>query len=335
MAAALGGGVAVVIAFAAIAVVVTMNSAGLLPEQGATGEQPVKLGVNKWPGFAYVYVAQEKELFEKNGVDVELVFNEAYLDNQLAFVNGKVDGIFGVYSDTILHNAKGIDTTTVWVADYSVEADSIVGSVGTIPELKGKTVSVEGLDSFSHFFVLQMLEMHGLSEADVRFVDGSAEDVPARLASGEIQAGHTWGRAKSEAISDGYTLLATAGEVPGVVTDVLAFKKQVIEDRPGDVEAIVRSLAEAQAYVQSSPEDAIRIMAENEGMPEEEMKEGISELHLFGVQDNKVAMSAQGTDSRSLYESGRNIAEFYLEKGEITEMPDFESIVDPRFVGRL
>ena len=44
-------------------------------EKGEKGEdnRPIKIAINVWPGYAHVFIAQEKGFFKENNVDVELI----------------------------------------------------------------------------------------------------------------------------------------------------------------------------------------------------------------------------------------------------------------------
>ena len=68
-----------------------------------------------------------------------------------------------------------------------------------IKDLKGKTIGVERINSFSHLFVLTALEKAGLRESDFFIKNIGAQYVADAIGRGEIDAGHTYGPGKSEA----------------------------------------------------------------------------------------------------------------------------------------
>jgi ABC-type nitrate/sulfonate/bicarbonate transport system substrate-binding protein len=49
------------------------------------------------------------------------------------------------------------------------KADVIVGKGNNLSDVKGKKIGVDGINSFSYFFVLKSLEKAGLTEGDVEF----------------------------------------------------------------------------------------------------------------------------------------------------------------------
>ena len=64
--------------------------------------KPIKIGINIWPGYAHAFIALYKGFFKNNGVNVELVLCKEYSESQNLYMNGDVDGIFGVFADVII-----------------------------------------------------------------------------------------------------------------------------------------------------------------------------------------------------------------------------------------
>jgi NitT/TauT family transport system substrate-binding protein len=306
-------------------------ASGGQPPQGAE-KTPIKIALNPWAGYAHAFVAKEKGMFEKNGAYVELIYVEDYSEMQRMYDNGEIDGVFAVYPDAIYKSASGIGAKLVYVADYSETADSIVGKMelDSLAGLKGKKVSVDSINSFSHMFVLKALEKAGLGEGEVQFEVVPAQDVPAALESGRIDAGHTWEPFKSTVLANGYKVLANAKDTPGVIVDVLLIKPRMIEDRPEEVKALVKSLFEARSFVLTNRNEALEIMARNEKTSVEDMAAGLAGIHQPDVAENIAAMSKANSDS--LYASGDYIIEFYLDRGQISKRPDLNEIIEPKFV---
>jgi len=297
---------------------------------------PIKIAINSWPGYAYAYLAQEKGFFRKNSVEVELVFRKEYSKSIEDYNKGRVHGNFEVYADVILQDAEGIGSKVVYVCDYSETGDVIIGKpeFNSLLDLKGRKVSIEGINSFSHLFVLTALEKAGLEEAQIQFEIVPAQEVLKALEEGRIAAGHTWEPTKSAAIKKGYRIIAQAKDTPGMITDVLVFKANFVKERPGEIKAIVKSLLEAKDFLYAHKEEAIKIMAKNEGMSEAEMQEGVSGVHHPDLKENLKAMQ-KSDETSSLFGSGKTIADFYLKRGQLSSLPDLDKIIEPRFVEEL
>ena len=294
---------------------------------------PIKIAINEWPGYAHAFLAQEKGFFEKNGVAVELIFDRDYTASQQRYINGEVHGVFEVLPDTMFRNTEGLPSKVVYLMDYSETGDVIVGSVNSIEELKGKTIGVEGINTFSHIFVLKTIESHGMSEGDVFFEIVLAQDVVKKIEDGTIQAGHTWEPTKSEAIEKGYNVLANAGDFPYLVTDVLVFDTNIIEERPDDIQKIVQSMFEAQEFQKINPDESIRIMAEAENVDEDAMLAGLEGVFMTDLDENIRVMDP--ANDPTLKNAIAEISKFYMERGQISYQPTFDDIIEPKFVIEL
>jgi NitT/TauT family transport system substrate-binding protein len=183
-------------------------------------------------------------------------------------------------------------------------------------------------------FVLTALEKAGVKESEIQIENVPAQDVLTALEQGRIAAGHTWEPTKSSALAKGYKQLGKAGDIPGIITDALVFNDKIIKERPDDMQAIVKSLVEAKKFSDENPEEAIKIMAEKEEMSEEEIKSGINGAHQLNLDENIAAMK-ESEETTSLYSSGRIIVDFYINRGQLSSKPDFNEIIEPKFVNNL
>lgn len=87
--------------------------------QSTFQNEPVKITMHKWSGYAHSYIAQEKGFFEDEGVNVELVLIENIDDNLQYFKEGKADATFGLQSDAMLLSTVGISLKIVYIAAFS------------------------------------------------------------------------------------------------------------------------------------------------------------------------------------------------------------------------
>jgi|TARA_Y100000294_G_scaffold24092_1_gene20536 NitT/TauT family transport system substrate-binding protein len=301
-------------------------------------KKPIKIGIFVWPGYAHSYIAQEKGFFEKNGVEVELILSDGHTEAIDLYKKGEVDGVFVILPDVVILNSEGIQSKVVYVPTFTISADGIVGKpeFNSLADLKGKKISFEGINSFAHLFVLQALEAEGLKEEDVYFENIPAKDVPKALEEGRIDAGHTWQPFMSKVTEKGYKPLAYSGRwFPLVIVDVLIFNPYIIKERPKDIEAIVRALFEAKDFVYSdNKNEAIKVMAEAEGTSEEEMAFGLNGIRFVDVEENVPLLEKSGKQT-SFYASLEVISKFYLERGQLSQIPEFNEIIEPRFVNEL
>lgn len=306
-------------------------------DANAAGE-PIKMGVKVWAPDFFSYLAQEKGFFQKNNVNVELTLVQDYQEILSKYFEGEFDGMIPVYSDAIYQNTQGMNSRVVYAMDFSNTGDVIIGAKNnfTDADLKGKKISVEGINTFSHLFVLKALQEIGLTEGDVEIVNIPVQNVTLEMEKGTIVAGHIYQPYLTEALNKGYKVIFTAGTIPGIITDVISFRSNIIDERPRDVQAVIKSIIEAQRYYLNNKEDALKIMSMKSGIGEQEIREGLAGVTLPSLEENfNNSMNSKSNDSSSLYVSGKYISEFFLERGQISDFPDFNEILDPQFVVSL
>lgn len=297
---------------------------------------PIKIGINAWPGYAYSFIAEKKGFFKKNNVNVELVFDKEVTQTENRYLNGEIDGLFTVLADIYYINDQYLQTKVVYIADYSTTGDVIIAKPGisSVADLKGKTVSFEGVNSFSHIFVLNAIEKSGLMEAEVNFKNIPSQEVPEALEKGLINAGHTWNPAKLELIKKGYKIIATSADYDYLIIDVLAFRLTTIDNNPKAIRAIIKSLFEAASYLKSNRYESIKLMAEAEGMSLEAMADGLNGIVIPTLKENYQLIG--GFDvKRSLSKNAEFIADFYYRHGQKDTILPLGNIIDKSFIYEL
>ena len=299
-------------------------------------KQPLKIGISSCPGAAHVFIAQQKGFFEKNDVEVELVLKGNVTESSRTYRYGQVDGVFTMVPDVVIFNSEGIGTKIVYVVCSTNTIGAIVGrpEFDSLADLRGKKVGFEGVNTSSHVFVLKALEQAGLKESDLQFENICASDVLSALEQGRISAGHPLGVSVSRALKRGYKILCAAADVPGVTTHVLVFDSKTVENRPRDIRAIIKSILEAQDYMRTNTNEAIEIVSKILEIDREELLEAIKSFSYLGLKDNLEIMK-KSEQMTSIYRHGAIAAEFFWQKGQISRVPDFDGIVEPKFVKEL
>ncbi len=285
-----------------------------------------------WPPNFLAYIAQEKGIFETNGVNVQLLFDKDYFSAVEHYDNDDVDGITVVFSDAMIQDSNGISTKVVYHIDSSQSGDAVISKLKNLTDLKGKKIGVEGINSFSHLFALKALEKVGLGESDVKFVNVVGLNISAALDRGEIDAGHTYSPFLEEATAKGYNILITAKENPGIIVSVLAFHTNVVDQRPQDIKNILISFIEALDYYKKNREQALQIMSSMSNLSKDEIAHGLDNTKLMTLQDNLRSMTNTTGDMHSLYTSGEYVSKFFTQNGVMSDYANIDAIIDPQFV---
>ena len=64
-----------------------------------------------------------------------------------------------------------------------------------------------------------------------------------------------------------------------------------------------------------------------------EVEEYFQDAKIFDAEDNKRLMNKN--TQNSIYKTGEIISNFLLERGQLSQIPDFDEIIEPRFVNEL
>ena len=320
-----------------VVITFVMNPFVLLDAQTNLSERPVRIIMHElWPPNYLLYLAQERGLFEKNGVNVELLFEFDYHQVLNRYALDEADGMLLVFSDVFLQNEAGIDAKVVYTLDISQFGDAIIGKAKNLTELKSKKVGIDGINSFSHLFTLKALEKVGLSEGDVQFADIPPANILPAIEKGEIDDGHTYSPFIALATAKGYNVLFTANENPGIIADVLAFHRNVLEERPADIENIIKSFSEALDFYNKNTNEAVDIISAKSGLSKEQIIQGFKGAKLMSLQDNVLlSMKNDPKNMSSLFASGAVISNFYIERGIMGEYPILSEIIEAKFVNDL
>jgi NitT/TauT family transport system substrate-binding protein len=317
-------------------ILIIFSSSFNLVSAQIVNEKPIRLAVIVFTPYLLAYLAEEKGYFEKNNVAVNLTLIQNYGDAIRDYSNGDYDGMMLVYPDSLIQNAEGINTKVVYNLDTTTKGDAIVGNGNNLSDVKGKKIGVEEINGYSHLFVLKSLEKVGLDEGDVEFVTIPVQNISDALKEGKIFAGHTYIPFISDSVKNGYKILSTALEIPGVITDVVSFHSDIVEQRPQDIQNIIKSLIEAKEDYDKNKEQDIEIMSSKSGLSKELIINGMEGAKLLDLNFNaQVSMNNESNEITSLYNSGNNLSKFFAERGVISEYPNLEDILEPKFVNEL
>ena len=176
---------------------------------------------------------------------------------------GRLDGIVSTIDTMIPHLKTGKEFQYVLALDDSAGGDGIVArkEIKSIRDLRGKRVAVQE-GSVSQFFLNVLLRDAGLLEKDVQVVNMKPGDAGAAFVAGRVDAAVTW----EPWLSNGKTaphghMLVDSSQTPGLITDVLVFRRDVIERRPREIQGVVDAWNKAVAYWERNPAESNEIMA--------------------------------------------------------------------------
>jgi NitT/TauT family transport system substrate-binding protein len=299
----------------------------------------IRVGVMDWPGFYPAVAASAANAFEAEGIRVELVLAKDNPALNSLLETGNVDAAFGSLADHILMSARAKDITVIAIADYSF-ADTIVGKpeINSLKDLSQKKIGIGEINSFSEFFILKMLSFVGVDEKLIQFELIPFYEVSQSLNDKVIDAGHTWEPELSKALKDGFKILASSKERPGVVTDSFAVRNDYLRNRI-TLKKFIKIFFKFADGMQNNFEPHSAAIAKYFSIEEKDGKAFFTEgVDLLSLDENVQALKTSfegGEDFRSAEFFVKEISEFYHSRGQIEEPIELKSVVDSSFVTEL
>ncbi len=304
----------------------------------AHAEDEVTLATVAWIGYAPFYIAAEKDMFSKYGVKVAL---KDFADPALipaALQSGGIQGAMYTYDQVINLVANGNAFSVVMPIDYSNGADAIVASksIASLADLKGKKVAYP-FATCDNLLVAYGLQSAGLTEADVEGLDTTPENVAAALVSG-ASAGATYEPNVSKIlkldVGGGYHTLYTSATAPGLITDILYFSKDFIAKNPKTVDAVIKGYLDGMKFLSEHPDEAYAIVAKYFSTSVDDVKEQAKGVYNIPVSE-MAGYFGPRDDAKSLFTSGKLIADILVKRGQIKAAPKIEDTFDASFVSAL
>lgn len=299
---------------------------------GDTGGK-ITLGFSAWPGWFPWQVAADQGLFAKNGVDVEVKYFENYTDSLNALSTGNIDANSQTLNDTISSVAGGAKERIVLVNDNSTGNDQIIAREGiaSVADLKGKTVAAEE-GTVDHYLLLLALQKAGLGPADVKFTPLATDAAAAAFVAGRVDAVGVFAPFTTTALErQGSKAIATSKDFPGAIPDHLVVNPSLIQDRPDDVQALVKTWFDTVDWIRTNRDQAIAIMAKRAGVSPTDYATYNAGTTIFTLENNLEAFTPGSTDAHLDYQ-GRKITDFLLQTKLIDTKPDLEGLLDDKFV---
>ena len=267
---------------------------------GSTGSDessPLRIAASEWPGYDMIHLAAVEGLYAARGVDVDVVDMASIADAHRAFERGDVDGVAMTLAESLAVDPANRDYRTVLLLDYSDGADVIRAARGRtrFEDLKGRTVGVEWAPLGTQVLA-RALQKHGLGTDDVVVKYASPGELPDLLRDGLVDAIQTYPPYSSKLAEEGFPIVFSSVEIPGEITDVVAFGTDVIEERRADIERFVATWTDVLDYVDHDEAGAMNVMADREGVGPDEFAESWEGVRLLTLAEQLEAMRDGSTE---------------------------------------
>jgi len=241
----------------------------------ASSQEPVKVRFGVLPVLQALplFVAEDKGLFEKAGIKVELIRFNTAAEKDIALSAGSIDGCFGDLVTPSVLRGNGRDVYMV-ATNYDTKNDRRMfgvlvkpkSTLKSIKDLAGVPVAVSS-NSVIDYVTDELLKAGGVPADKIASIE--TKDIGIRmqmLLSGQVEAATLPEPLLTAAVAKGAILLA---DDAGLVTSqtVLYFLGPFMKKHPKEIKAFLSAVNQANQLINQQPDSIRPVMVEHVRLP--------------------------------------------------------------------
>lgn len=269
---------------AIIIVVVVITAAYTLQPKT---EEVIRVGHLKDDHHSALFIAQAKEMYEKEGLKVETIEFNAGPDLVKAAATGQIDIGFCGTPPAVTGIAKGVPIKIV--AAVNQEGSGIVvredAGIQKIEDLKGKTIAIPMKGSIQDVLLHMTLKEHGINPEEVNIIEMQVPLMPKALEAGKIDGFIAWEPYVSMAEQKGYGhAIAYSRDIwKDHPCCVVIATDQFIKEHPDQLRKFLKVHVEATEYLNTHKNESASIVAEALGTDPAVEKRAFQNMKFIAV----------------------------------------------------
>jgi NitT/TauT family transport system substrate-binding protein len=311
-----------------IAALAGVGLAGLIAAGAAQAQTKVAIGISGWTGFAPLVLAKEAGIFAKNGLDVTIK-KIPQKDRHLAMASGDIQCAATTVETWIVWDGAGVKSKQIFQLDKSYGADGMVtrSAIGSIKDLKGKTVAASAPGTSPYFALAWFLKENGMSIKDVTVVNMEPGPAAQAFIAGQNDAALTYEPYLSAVRDkpDAGKIIATTLDYP-MVMDTLGCTPAFLAANDDAAKALTKSYFEALELIGAEKDKAYGIMGADVKQSGEQFGKSAAYLRWSDAAGNKTFFSGEWQAFSA------KAADLLLEIGLIKAKPDLGTLVETKYV---
>jgi NitT/TauT family transport system substrate-binding protein len=302
--------------------------AALIAGAASAQDTKVAIGISGWTGFAPLTLAKEAGIFKKHGLDVT-IRKIPQASRHLAIQSGDIQCAATTVETWVVWNANGVATKQIFQLDKSYGADGMAvrNNIGSIKELKGKTIAASPPGTAPYFTLAWFLKKSGLTVRDVTVVNLEPGPAAQAFVAGQNDAAMTYEPYLStirNAPQSG-KIIATTLDYP-MIMDTFGCTPKFLDENPKAAKALADGYFEAIEMINKEQAKAYEIMGADVKQTGEAFGNSAKYLRWQDREANKKFFQAE------FEQFSNEAADLLLEVGIIKSKPDLKTIVDTRFI---
>ena len=227
------------------------------------------------------WVAKDAKIYEKNGLDVELILVKGSGQTSTSILGGSLFGAPVALPTVMLADLGGADLVNIAHTVPGVQSKLLVKQdIKKAEDLKGKKIATSSLGSLGDFLFKYIMRKHGLdANRDVVWISiGTPQERLQALSAGVVDAADLSYPVDAQAERMGFKVLFDARkEVVYPSMSVVTRRKNIQDDRD-TVMRMVRAHVEGIAYFKTHKDFSMNVLSKYLRVNDRELLEGSYEI---------------------------------------------------------
>ena len=230
---------------------------------GAENVQKIRVGL---PSLALTYmpfyVAQEKGLLKKSGLEAEYIQMNTSIQPQ-AIMGGNIN-FFPSLSTGILAAISGLPLVVV-LNLYELTPWMLVTikDINKPQDLISKKIAISGIRTSPHYFLMAWFKKVEINEKDVGFImTGGTASSFASLASGQVAGAVLTPPFDDKAVSKGFKKFMLIGDLVDIPTSGLIASRTEVANHRDRVQKTIAALLDAVTWIRSNRVESAKMISD-------------------------------------------------------------------------
>ncbi|HEY7318879.1 MAG TPA: ABC transporter substrate-binding protein [Candidatus Binatia bacterium] len=252
---------------------------------GGAQEKPLKKiswGVTSLSASNWIpWLAKEAKIYEKNGLDVELILVKGSGQTSTAILGGSLFAAPVALPTVMLADLSGADLVNIAHTVPGVQSKLLVKPEIKRPEdIKGKRIATSSLGSLGDFLFRYIIRKYGMDPSrDVTWLSiGTPPERLQALAAGNVDAADLSYPTDAQAQRMGYHVLWDARKEVVYPSMSIVTRRKNIQDDRDTVMRVVKSHVEAIAYFKTHKDFSLKVLSKYLRTNDQELLEGSYEI---------------------------------------------------------
>jgi ABC-type nitrate/sulfonate/bicarbonate transport system substrate-binding protein len=245
---------------------------------------PLKVGVLKMAALTNPWIAKERGIFQKNGIDVTLIEFRTGNEAIAAHRGGSVDIVLSIPGTAMTAVERGFDLVAIAQNEIAQSKGPDTGSVQVLKDspyqkladLAGKKIAVSGLHSQKTVAMQTLFRRAGVDVDKLQLIEIPFPSQFDALKSKQVDAVNTVDPYTTQLLASGLGRVIAwdyADSIPEQPLGAWFAKSTYVKANPKAIEGFTKSIKESIEYMMADPQRARAAVVSYTGLPADLVKD--------------------------------------------------------------